>query len=491
MLPQAQLDRLNFTMPRYPSAMFGRRIPPKEFEQSRHHYAPFVLRDFSDPERCRELARLCEVLFAWADRFRAGSPQAFIYAGAVSDDQIDRFFEHIEQECRRLAPMSGGLNLPLVSGGWQAELSGHIGSIEAINRLLTGDVVWEPASVDTRRGEPVGEWEKRRQPASDSDIAEMVVHYDAPAVTLRAFDQTQATQVHERLAELARGAIDEFLKKISQPTYVGGLSSIKKILQTSDSPAACGAAIEYRASLETLAAMAGQAGPGVWDRHAWRNAVRRLLLARDGFTIHCWPLLGKDRSDRQAKKKAALRDLGVCLQYANLIGGNVQSQRVLVAIDAIGAIANRALKLLRENCGVRRNTMTPGTLDKEVRQMDRLLVDPEVVERWKAGLTRNARQCGRIIQVLSGSGSEVPELWTPGDVIGVLRKAGVISVSGRGAKDTLDAQLDLMVPVGLAMQVPWDVVDPTRPLPKRLRLDGMGHRQKPWVINAIGAILVD
>ena len=149
-------------MPRYPSAMFGRRIPLREFEQSRHHYAPFVLRDFSDPERCRELARLCEVLFAWADRFRSGSPKAFIYAGAVSDDQIDRFFEHIEQECRRLAPISGGLNPPLVSGGWQAELSGHIGSIEAINRLLTGDVVWEPTSVDTLSGEPVGEWEKRR-----------------------------------------------------------------------------------------------------------------------------------------------------------------------------------------------------------------------------------------------------------------------------------------------------------------------------------------
>jgi hypothetical protein len=142
-------------MPRYPSAIFGRRLGPEEFVQSRHHYAPLVLRDFSSPERCRELARLCEVLFAWADRFCAGSPKAFVYAGSVSDDQIDRFFEHIEHECKRLAPKCGGPNSPLANGSWQAELSGHIGSIEAINRLLTGDVVWEPASLDMRSGEPV------------------------------------------------------------------------------------------------------------------------------------------------------------------------------------------------------------------------------------------------------------------------------------------------------------------------------------------------
>lgn len=478
-------------MPRYPEAMFGRRLGPMEFEQRRHNYAPVVLRDFTDPEKCGELARLCEVLFAWADRFRAGSPTAFVYAGSVSDDQIDRFFEHVEQQCVRLAPVVPQQSSHATGSGWQTELSGLIGSIQAINRLLTGDVVWEPESVDRLTGEPVGEWEKQRQPSSDSDIDEMVVHYDASVVTLRKSDQKQVAGVHERLAELARGAMGELMKKLSKPNYVGGFHSITQILGSSESPAARGAAIEYRASIENLAAMAGQASPGVWDRHAWRNAVRRLLLARDGFTIHCWPLLGKNRSDRQARKKSALRDLGVCLQYAGLIGSNVQSQRVVTAIDTIGVIASRTLSLLREHCGVRRNTMSSGTLDKEVREMDRLIVDPAVLEHWKAGLAGNARQCGRIVQVLTRYSSEVPDLWRPEDVVNVLHKASVIGVSGRAAKDKLDGLLDLMVPVGLAVQIPWTALDTARPLAKGLRLDGMGHRQKPWVVNPLGAILAD
>ena len=221
----------------------------------------------------------------------------------------------------------------------------------------------------------------------------------------------------------------------------------------------------------------------------WPQYGRRLQDAAAAWSRDCLPYLKLSRQSRQSKRKVLQRAVANVLQYAYLIDGTATAAilgRIILTLYLAVSRIRSGLNAINPVL-TKRALVSAGDKKRHFRQWDGLLVAPELLRDWRHRLGDAADACGRLIAAVSGDDGQ-SEPWLIHEKIPALRKARVVTRSGRGAVEQVTDLLVRMQAVGLAFEVPMEFIKGNTLAPKK-HAGGLLHTGRKWLVNPLGHLL--
>jgi hypothetical protein len=490
-------------VPRYEANRLGYSVPSRTVLSDPGRYLEFPRRDLSNPAHLEQLLVLCEGLEAWAQRFQPTSPMFAMAAASISDASVGNLLDCINNDIAILAPTRSSRRRsddgsPLREGAdartpGLARVEVLLNVLMHLREYVAGTFEAEPDAVD-EHGE-IAAWHRSWRPPDE----EIVTFVREQVIELRELARLDITprhmsQLHSRLASLARRATLDLKKRLNSPSEEAGLKMATRLTRRHARADAIQARHEFAAALGGLAKVASEKAGAPFVSGRWWAAAVGLLASYDGYSDKCLPLLRSlpmTRTGLQKKREQLEGWLAIVIQYAFVVRGNAQRLKCASVCEGIRLAAREICEQLRALCPGMYETPPKDSIHQAVRRYDQLILDPDLLSLWKRRLGEKSKQCGLLTQTITDEGRQQLSPWTLGDHVRELRAAGVLNRRDiRGRKDQLQQLLFSMQKVGLAVQVPWPYISGEVPdLPLTCRRDLLSRRGLGWLVNPFGAAL--
>lgn len=499
-------------------------------------------RNIKDEGRLSDLLLFGQGLAAWAAQFDPNSYATLLAAGAVGVHGIDRLLHFIDDKLLGLAPYTDrdkGTEPNDSRGDTRGaeDASGHGGSEESVPTSERQDAQWKLLrTLNTFRflrehvaghlrdepelRYPYDEspdsvpWSWTWEPADEETaIVAQAWFSQFPNHELLRCGVAEAQRIHDRVAQHGRDQLRRLIERMRAANCDEGFPSIRAALATlppGKKRADAEAALKKfkRATLALAKAVPDPAprDPTPFGRPHQEffvvGLIEKFVVAGRKYVEQCLPLIEKKRGSLQARRKKVARRFAIVAQYAFLASSNGRFRRFAELIAAVEVLS---LRLQEDVAGLleaskARRRASEEELQGDVRMMNAMIVESQVLKRWRAafereGSKRKARYYGRVIKSIVESENKQTAPWERGDVLPALSREGLITAKSRRKK--IDAVTDacfLMQQVGLAVQIPFDYLlgDASRPpRPRGQSQSAIAHDGEPWIVNPLGAVMAD
>jgi hypothetical protein len=495
-------------------------------------------RDVEEDSRLLDLLRFSQVLLAWVAQFDVNSPATLLAAGAVGHHGIARFMEFISGELAKLAPRRVSSHRTMLMGtedrstaaadsdggvgtsmtAWlkaKQELSEALNSFDFLREQVAGYIRMEP---DT--GYPYDElpdrvtWTESWEPGDEE--VDILTDTRYPQISLHTFlrrDWDKAQRLHNQIARAARHEIEAFVAGMTGDMLDVGFPRIGELVaalpkggKKSRLKRTLKRCEQLTRAILDLFATPLPNDPTPYGRPHEEffvsQLVDRFIDAGRKYAEECLPLTGKPRGSLQAKRKKILRRFAIVAQYAFLVSGNGLFRRFATVVATVDVFAQHLQACVKQllDAESAKYQVEESELRGFVHDLNLLIIEPKVLERWRTGLKkaatrRDADYYGRFIVQIVKSVKWQAAGWDRGDAAQALTRVGLITAKGKDGRGQLDAIRDacfVMQQVGLAVQAPFH-----RMLDDPKSFSGDGERElnrkvgenTPWVVNPLGAVL--
>lgn len=473
-------------------------------------------RKLDDADQLAGLLQFAEGVLAWVNQFKTLSPATAVTASAISHRGVDDALDLIEETLRRHAPYVGGpprshkTHLPQREVSErrdaQRQLTKTLNYFDFLRASMNGLRQYVPDHEYPYDALPENvQWQEGWEPADDETehLANAWFRPGSQRGALGGHDDA-VQRIHDRIGTVAREAVIAFTADMVDGNRCVGFRAVRSAVDekhNARAKAACRRLEKLTAQVHELVVTVPEQGAPLPFGKPHQEFITSAIVARfvdagQAYAEHCVSVLPLTRSARQMERKAFLRRLSVVSQYAHLAGGNGRYPHFLAVLEGLGAFA----KALRDDVvallpRLKTTQRDEACIQGIVRQLNRQIIEPGVFKRWRQVLGKAARRMGRIIDAIITDSPLQDPPWTPGDMVTVLRRRGLLKRAGkkRDAKsEEIREALFNMQQLGLAIQAPWDYIYGRKPrVPVRRGQKGVvfEHKGLPWLVNPLGAVL--
>jgi hypothetical protein len=479
-----------------------------------------AMRRLDDPVSLHALLHLAEGVLAWISLFEPLSPATVVAAGSIGHRGIDEVLGFIDEGLQKHAPHVGksgkspaaNPEKPLPTAKNEAaqqeavrELSKTLNYYDFLRASLNGHRQYVPDHEYPYEHLPENTtWQETWEPADEETEYLVEVRFRGGARSPILKERLQDIQkFHDRIGHVSREVVQRFAEDMASGEYPASFSEVRSALLANPNAQAKAACRRLELLTQQIHGMVVTPSQGKTalpfgvphQEFFVAGLVAKFVDVGQRYADEGLAVVGRNRSDRQSVRKGFLRRIGNVAQYAHLASGNGRYVRFLDVLDRIGGFAESlredVLSLLPAPVPI-----VPATVTGIVNELNRRLVDPDILTNWRKVLGPETARIGGIIEAIVTDDPLQARPWTPGDHVLTLGKRGLLRRRGkkRDAKseEVRDA-LFAMQHVGLAIQAPWEyVVGRAASLPSRTSKDGARFEQDclPWIVNPLGSVLV-
>ncbi len=510
-------------MGRWVRARPGRRPATSEVIESL--YAEIdAARDIEDEARLRDLLKFGQGIAAWVAQFDVNSPATLLAAGAVGHLGIARFMEFIDAELGRLAPLVPSSCMPQSHGKnkkvteWQEakqRLSETLNYFQFLREAVAGSFRVEPEiAYPCNQSLDRVTWTEVWEPGGEE--ASLLAELRFPGVRKHAFMRRRldkAQRNHNQIVKAGGDRARALIADMSGDQRDVGFAEIRERIAALPLDANRSRLTRTlnlcerrtRALLELVPeAIPGDPTPygKPFQEFFAASVIDRFIKAGRVYAEECLPLLGLPRGSLQDRRKRLLRRFAIVAQYAFLASGNGLFGRfaeVVAAIDVFSQHLQSDVKALLDAVSAK-SQANKREVQEMVRDLNRLIIEPKVLKRWRAAPDEKAKDrdsiyYGRFIAEIVKSVQGQSGAWDRKDVAPALARARLITAKGKAGRGQVQAVTDacvVMQRVGLAVQLPFNrLVGNGKPSSRAQlhELTPMDGENTPWIVNPLGAVL--
>jgi hypothetical protein len=474
-------------------------------------------RKLDDADQLAGLLQFAEGVLAWVNQFEPLSPATAVTANAISHRGVDNALDFIDKTLRRHAqyvdvgpPRRHETHSPQQEVAErqnpQRQLTKTLNYFDFLRASMNGSQQYVPDHEYPYEALPVNvQWHEGWEPA-DNETEQLANAWFRPGSQRGALgERVEAVQrVHDRIGTVARETVIDFTADMVNADRRVGFRAVRSAVEekhNARAKAACLRLEKLTALVHELVVTASESGSPLPFGNPHQEFITSALVVRfvdagQAYAEHCLSLLPLTRSARQMERKAFLRRIGVVSQYAHLASGNGRYPHLVEVLEGLGVFA----RALREDVVAllpRSETPQPDEagMQEIVHQLNRLIIEPDMFKRWRKVLGKASRRIGGIIDAIIVDSPLQDPPWTPGDMVTVLNRRGLLKRGGQ-KRDTKSEEireaLFSMQQLGLAIQAPWDYIAGRKPdVPTRKGKKGVAfeHKGLPWLVNPLGAVL--
>jgi len=482
---------------------------------SAHKHITNTPRVFNDPARLRDLATFARGLQLWAEQFPIGERSvSLVTASVISHHGVTAVMRLISERLGELAPRDSsavdGMNVEAVGdvrrgdaltpSEQQSQLRKTINYFDLLGLYLAGSLSCDPDYEYPYDHLPADvPWSWSWIPA-DKKTGKSVERRFAKAFKSRAGgdgDPAKASQrLHDRVGRLSRGVLQDFAT-FMETDERAGYPAVREAMEGRVAARAKAARKRLAATTRKLMAFVADSDQPIlpFGRPSQAfmavDAIEQFCTAAHEYIEHGLAVLRVTTSSRQMLRNMLGRRIAVVVQYAYLSLGNFQSAWFDEIVRLIRAFAtDLAEDVATLTAGLQDSSTAAQECQRIVAELNRSIVDPVILERWRVGLGKNTRRAGEIVAAITVEDPRQTHPWPCGDMVPRLVKRGLIkrSASKRDARQQeLREMLFPMQSIGLAVQVDWLYLQGRGEHPG----GGSKHSGLPWLVNPLGAVLID
>lgn len=486
-------------MPRYPKNSLdwlATKVSQESLVRASLHESPLRVRNLSLTDRLTALGARLAAAESWTARLDASTQTRLLVAASARPPEIAAVFDYLEAACSAAAPIRA--NCPAVSSeaGWLLTEAGDLSDIQRLMHLLgqvgayvTGNWRMVPSGFDLD---------------GPHDDDSLTVEYTPPSEELGAIVATRALvanepslyptfaddadRCHDHLRHLAASASRDLQSRLTGTDAPFPMSLIERHLRA-----------HHRPLLEThqrfLAAVNDvQRAMTDHDERArswWQRAQLELETGYSQWAEHVLAVVEISSTARQAYRRDLRAWMGYVMQYVVLLQGNASAYELTRMLTYMRAIC--------ENLTGRLHRLVPVANDEQARRLaktvrrdlDRVLVSPDLERKWRHALDDRAKGVGRLINDVVGKRGQVKAI-TRSELLDMPTCQELLSAKTERARaDALDSLLVQMQSHGLAVKVPARLFRRGDARAPRTGVRRRMHVARDWWFNPLGTVLAE
>lgn len=486
-------------MPRYPGQgldSLASKASQESLVSASLSESPLRIRSLSHSNRLTGFGARLAAAESWVARLDASTQTRLMVAASARPPEIASVFDYLEAACNAAAPITANSDPQESALGWLQPAASNRSEVQRLMHLLglLGDYV-------------TGSW--RMVPSGigvdgTRDDDELTVDYSPPSEALGAIIATRALvateaslypafaddadRLHTKMRRLAGSASGDLHARLTGTDATIPMSRIEQHLRAHHRPLLDTHRRFITAVNEVRRAMTEH------DERApywWQRAQHELAATYSEWAEHVLAVVEMTSTARQAYRRDLKGWMGYMMQYVVLLQGNASAYELIRMLTYLRAICEKLQHRLHRLIPVAGDDQARRLAKAVRRDLDRVLVSPDLERQWRIALGDRAKGVGQLIDGIVGKRGQTKAL-TRMELLDMPACRDLISANTeRASADALDSLLVQMQSQGLAAKIPArlfrriDAHTPRTGVRRRI------HVARDWWFNPLGTVLVE
>lgn len=458
--------------------------------------SPLRIRSLSHSSRLTALGARLAAAESWVARLDASTQTRLMVAASARPPEIASVFDYLEAACNVAAPIQTNSRPEASELGWLQPAASKRSEVQRLMHLLgllgehvTGNWSMVPSGVGVDGTHDDDDWTVDYSPPPEPHGALVATRaLVAKEASLYPAFSNDADLFHAQLRKLAGSASVDLQARLTGADATVSMTQVERHLRA-----------HHHSLLETHRRFM-----------ATVNDVRRAMTAHDERATYWWQRaeceLAKGYSDwleqvlavlemtstaRQAYRRDLRVWMGYLMQYVVLLQGNASAYELTRMLTYLRAICEKLQHQLHWVAPVATDEQARRFAKTVRRDLDRVLVSPDLEKKWRHALGDQAKGVGQLIDRVVGKRGQAKAI-TRSELLDMPACQELLSAKTERARaDALDSLLVQMQSNGLAVKVPARLFRLAGAHAPRTGVRRRMHVARDWWFNPLGTVLAE